>query len=83
MAPMWATEWTEGDEERAEPRGTGTCPVITAAAIPRELNGGRRWSTAHERAVLGLFGERVLLVLAEEERQLGWWDHEAAAVVDG
>ena len=34
----------------------------------------------HVRDVLGLFAARVDRVLAEDEPQLGWWDHEAAAV---
>lgn len=37
---------------------------------------------AHVRDVLGLFGDRVGLALARSEPELGWWDHEAAALDD-
>jgi hypothetical protein len=48
---------------------------------------GRRdeaWSplehACHARDTLAIFAGRVDRVLAEDEPELGWWDHEAAAV---
>lgn len=32
----------------------------------------------HVRDVLGLFRERIRLALAEDDPDVGWWDHEAA-----
>jgi hypothetical protein len=34
----------------------------------------------HVRDTLALFAQRIERVLTEDEPQLGWWDHEAAAV---
>jgi hypothetical protein len=34
------------------------------------------------RDVLALFRDRVGLAMAEEEPEFGWWDHEAAVVVE-
>lgn len=34
----------------------------------------------HVRDVLALFVDRVTLALEEDDPELGWWDHEAAAV---
>lgn len=43
-----------------------------------------RWSaleyTCHVRDVLSVFDGRVTRALHESEPELGWWDHEAAAV---
>ena len=33
----------------------------------------------HARDVLSVFNRRVLLMVAEDRPELGWWDHEAAA----
>ena len=33
----------------------------------------------HTRDVLSVFNRRVLLMVAEDRPELGWWDHEAAA----
>jgi DinB family protein len=38
---------------------------------------------AHVRDVLAVFGQRVDRALVEDRPALGWWDHEAAVVVDG
>lgn len=38
---------------------------------------------AHVRDVLGLFAHRVELTLDQDEPDLPWWDHEAAAVEEG
>lgn len=35
---------------------------------------------AHVAGVFAVFAQRVERVLAEDEPELGWWDHEAAAV---
>lgn len=37
----------------------------------------------HTRDVLAVFAGRVSLTLVEDEPELGWWDHEAAAVDEG
>ncbi len=34
----------------------------------------------HTRDVLAVFASRVTLTLAQDDADLGWWDHEAAAV---
>lgn len=42
---------------------------------------GRPWSTpATQHDVLAVFAGRVTLTLVEDDPELGWWDHEAAAV---
>ncbi|MCB1016473.1 MAG: DinB family protein [Acidimicrobiales bacterium] len=37
----------------------------------------------HTRDVLSVFANRVSLTLVEDEPELGWWDHEAAALDEG
>jgi len=36
----------------------------------------------HVRDLLALFDQRIQRILAEEEPELGWWDHEAAVELD-
>jgi len=38
---------------------------------------------AHVRDVLALFGHRIAEARNEDEPEFGWWDHEAAALVEG
>ena len=53
------------------------------AAIVTKRPAEDRWSAleyaCHTRDVLSVFNDRVLLMVAEERPELGWWDHEAAA----
>ena len=35
------------------------------------------------RDVLALLGRRVSQAMVEDDPEFGWWDHEAAALVDG
>jgi hypothetical protein len=55
------------------------------SALVRARPAPDRWSAleyaCHTRDVLSVFNARVLLMVAEERPELGWWDHEAA--VDG
>lgn len=37
----------------------------------------------HTRDVLEVFAPRIRRMLAEDDPELGWWDHEAAVVADG
>ena len=50
----------------------------------RSRPGSGVWSpleyASHVRDVLALFAERIERMLVEDEPELGWWDHEVAAV---
>ena len=50
----------------------------------RRTPGPGCWSAleygGHSAGVLGVFGDRIELALAEEDPELGWWDHEEAAI---
>lgn len=57
--------------------------VITAPSVTDRPDDDT-WSAleyaCHTRDVLAVFAGRVTLTLAEDDPELGWWDHEAAAV---
>jgi len=57
------------------------------STIVRARPASDRWSAleyaCHVRDVLAVFNGRVLLMVAEDQPSLGWWDHEAAAEDEG
>jgi hypothetical protein len=64
--------------------------LFARSAGPGEWQGrpsAMAWSAleygAHVRDVLVLFGRRVSQAMVEDDPEFGWWDHEAAALVDG
>jgi hypothetical protein len=58
-------------------------PGETPDTIVRARPAADRWSAleyaCHARDVLSVFNRRVLLMVAEDRPELGWWDHESAA----
>lgn len=59
---------------------------VTAPALserPDDVTWSALEYACHTRDVLSVFAGRVALTLAEDEPELGWWDHEAAAVDEG
>lgn len=83
-------------EASAVPRDALTTALGVAAAAWSELLsgtaepdlhrrlGGGGWTAleygAHVRDVFRVFDERLSRILTEDEPELGWWDHGAAAV---
>ena len=57
---------------------------VLAAPSVTEHPDDTTWSAleyaCHTRDVLAVFASRVTLTLVEDDPELGWWDHEAAAV---
>ena len=59
---------------------------MTAPALgerPDDVTWSALEYACHTRDVLSVFAGRVVVTLAEDEPELGWWDHEAAAVDEG
>jgi hypothetical protein len=79
-----------GDLARAvQAQGGEWVDWLTEAEADPEINVRARpdtgvWSpleyASHVRDVLALFAQRVTQALDEDEPELAWWDHEAAAV---
>lgn len=66
------------------PTWSGGLPPSTAGLRARRDE--TTWSAleyaGHTRDVLSVFAGRIAVTLTEDEPELGWWDHEAAAVED-